>query len=427
MVVDVPRARELFGDEQLGWLLDRLRRRLERGEPLTGRLRLDDPSPGQRDALERLTGRRPRPGGSISIAVDDLATVLAHAGIADDLGALVEAVTGRVEDLRQRAAREQAAWEVVHGDLLAGASRIDPALAAWAEELAATGLLRRAASTPDQARRLADEALVVLQALPAVGIARAELAAACLGDSHALDDGRSVTALVLRAIEVWQGLPRRDRTAAERRALWARVGVLTEELSAPALVCNLPAGGEGLLARVLRLHLDVGEPCRVTLGQLVRHPPAWGGLAGRVVSICENPTVVAAAAARLGPACSPLLCTDGQPSGTVQALLAQLRDAGAVLRFHTDLDAGGIRIGNLLVDRFGAVPWRMSADDHAAAVRWVGAGGPPLPAVLPTAVWDTRLPEAMRRLGRAIHEEQLLDVLLHDLDTRGGAGGQRHG
>lgn len=417
MTVDVARARALFGDEQLGWLIDRLRRRLERDQPLTGRLRLDDPTADERDALERLTGRRPRPGRSISIEVDDLAAVVAHAGIADDLVALVEAVSGPVEDVRGRVAREQAAWDALHRELRDRVVRIDPDLVAWADEVAASGALRRSASAPAPAARLVTDVACILEVLPAPGIARTQLAAARLGDSHALDDDRAVTALVLRAIEVWQGLPRRERSAAERRALWARVGVLTDELSAPVLVCNLPAGGDGLLARVLRLHLDVGEPWRITLGQLVRHPPDWAVLSGQVVSVCENPTVVAAAAARLGPSCAPLLCTDGQPSGAVQTLLGALREVGAQLRFHTDLDAGGVRIGNLLVDRFGAVPWRMSADDHAAAVQRFGAGGPALAREVPEAVWDPQLRLSLQRHGRAIHEEQVLDTLLADLDT----------
>jgi len=420
VTVDLARARALFGDEQLGWLIDRLRRRLERDQPLTGRLRLDDPTPDQRDALERLTGRRPRPGRSISIEVADLAAVVVRAGIADDLVALVKAVSGPVEDLRGQAAREQAAWDAVHRQLRDRVAGIDPALLVWADEVAATGALRRSAAAPAPAARLVEDVVCVLEVLPSSGIARTQLAAARLGDSHALDDDRAATAMVLRAIEVWQGLPRRDRSAAERRALWAGVGVLTDELSAPVLVCNLAAGGDGLLARVLRLHLDVGEPCRITLGQLVRHPPDWAVLRGQVVSICENPTVVAAAAARFGPAGAPLICTDGQPSGAVQALLVELCEVGAQLRFHTDLDAGGVRIGNLLADRFGALPWRMSADDHAAAVQQVGDGGPALAGEVPTAVWDPQLQAALRRHGQAIHEEQVLDTLLADLDTARG-------
>jgi len=414
VAVDRERARELFGGEDLGWVIERLRRRLERREPLEGRLRLDAPTDAQRVALEALTGRRPRAARSISIEVSDLLAVVRHAGIADDLRGLVEAVSGRVEDLLARAEGERVGWQGVHAAARVGAGEIDAPLVAWVDDLESSGLLRRFAPTPELAGGLADEALRVLAALPGDGRPRAELAAAILGDSHALDDGRPVATLVLRGIESWTGLPRRDRSAAERRALWARVGVLTDELSAPALVLNLRAGGDGLLARVLRAHAGAGEPARVTLRQLVRYTADWGSLVGHGISICENPTVVAAAATRLGAACAPLICTDGQPSGAVQALLGQLVDAGVRMRFHVDHDAGGIRIGNLLVDRFGATPWRMGAGDYVTAATSAG-GGRALEGDPADALWDEGLRPRMVEIGRAIHEEQVLGELLQDL------------
>jgi uncharacterized protein (TIGR02679 family) len=241
----------------------------------------------------------------------------------------------------------------------------------------------------------------------------AHLAAATLGDSHALDDGTPVSTLVLRAIEVMTDLPRRDRSADERRSVWARVGVLLDELSAAALALGLRPGGDGLLARTLRAHADAGEPCRITLRQLVRHPPDWSRLAGADVAVCENPSIVSAAADRLGARCPPLICTDGQPSGAVQALLGRLSDAGARLRFHTDFDHGGLRIGNLLADRFAALPWRMSHADYEAAA--AGRTGVPLASAPEEASWDGELAAAMAQRGVAVHEEQLLDTLLADL------------
>lgn len=414
MAVDRARARELFGGDELGWVIGRLRRRLERREPLEGRLRLDAPTEAQRDAVESLTGRRPGASRSISIEVADLLAVVRHAGIADDLPTLVEAVSGPVDDLVARADRERTGWQEVTAAVRAAAAEIDGHLLAWVDDLESSGLLRRFAPSPELGRALAGDALQVLAALPGGGRPRAELAASVLGDSHALDDGRPVATLVLRGIEAWTDLPRRDRSASERRALWARVGVLTDELSAPALALNLPAGGDGLLARILRVHADAGEPARITLRQLVRHPVDWGPLTDRVVSVCENPTVVAAAAMRLGRACSPLVCTDGQPSGAVQTLLAQLVEAGVGLRFHVDHDVGGLRIGNLLVDRFAAVPWRMGAADYAGAAM-SASGGRTLEGDPPDASWDDDLRRRMRQLGRAVHEEQVLEALLQDL------------
>ena len=411
MTVDLRRAAALF-DADLAWVVDRLQARLERGQPLPGRLRLNAPTGAQRDAVERLTGRRPTTAGSIGIEVAELERVIANAGIASDLRSLIESLRGPVVDRTALAAAEQQRWTAVHERLRADATQLDPALATWVDELAATGLLRRLVGDPAAAADLGQQALLVLSRLPADAVPLSQLAATTLGDSHALDDDTSLATLVLRGIEAVTRLPRRDRSAAERRALWARVGVLLDELSAPALVAGLRPIGEGLLARVLRAHADAGEPCRVTLRTLVRHRPDWSCLAGQRVLVCENPTVVAAVTDRWGPTTPAVVCTDGQPSGAVQTLLTQLTAAGVALDFHVDFDGGGIRIGNLLVDRFGAAPWRMSRADYEAVA---ANAGRPLGAAPPEASWDPGLATAIVARGRAVHEEQLLHELVHDL------------
>ena len=411
MTVDRARAEALFG-EDLAWIVDRLQARLERGQPLPGRLRLADPTEGQRDALERLTGRRPTSARSISVEVAELERILLRAGIAQDLGALVEVLRGPVVDRAAVAAAEQERWAVVHERLRADAEEVHASLVGWADELLATGLLRRLAGDADTAADLGNQALAVLRRLPADAVPLSQLAATTLGDSHALDDDTSVATLVLRGIEAVTGLPRRDRSAAERRALWARFGVLLDELSAPVLVAGLRPEGGGLLAATLRAHSDVGEPCRNTLRTLVRHPADWTSLPGRRVLVCENPTVVAAVADRCGSEAPPLVCTDGQPSGAVQTLLGQLAEAGVALDFHVDFDGGGIRIGNLLVDRFGASPWRMGWIDYEMAA---ASAGRELGAAPPEASWDPELTPAIMARGRAVHEEQLLDELVAEL------------
>jgi uncharacterized protein (TIGR02679 family) len=411
MTVDRARAQALFG-EGSAWIVDRVQACLERGRPLPGRLRLTAPTDAQRDALERLTGRRPTAADSISVEVAELERILHRAGIADDLGALVVALRGPVVDRAAAAAAEQQRWTEVHEALRAEAEQVHASLAVWADELAATGLLRRLAVDPDTASRLTGQALAVLRRLPTDAVPLAQLAATTLGDSHALDDDTALSTLVLRGIEAVTGLPRRDPSAAERRALWARVGVLLDELSAPVLVAGLRPMGDGLLATTLRMHADAGEPCRITLRMLVRHPADWSSWSGRQVLVCENPTLVAAVADRCGVATPPLVCTDGQPSGAVQALLGQLAEAGAALHFHVDFDGGGIRIGNLLVDRFGATPWRMGRADYELAA---ASAGRPLGAAPPEASWDHDLTGAIVAHGRAVHEEQLLDEFVDEL------------
>jgi uncharacterized protein (TIGR02679 family) len=157
---------------------------------------------------------------------------------------------------------------------------------------------------------------------------------------------------------------------------------------------------------------DAGEPAVLTLRQLTRDPPRLA-LAGQVLSVCENPVVVAAAADRLGADAAPLVCTSGQPGAAVMALLIAAHRAGATLRHHGDFDWGGLRIGNVLFARLPVTPWRF---DTAAYLR-VATGGRPLSGVPVAAAWDPDLAEALHRHGWAVEEERVLDDLLSDLGT----------
>ncbi|GDY56623.1 hypothetical protein SVIO_072460 [Streptomyces violaceusniger] len=60
--VDHGRLARLLGDPGCAWLLDRIRRRMERAEPLTGPVILAAPTDGERAAAERLLGRAPAAG-----------------------------------------------------------------------------------------------------------------------------------------------------------------------------------------------------------------------------------------------------------------------------------------------------------------------------------------------------------------------------
>jgi uncharacterized protein (TIGR02679 family) len=406
MTVEVERARSLLGQPELGWLVERCRERLSRGQPLEGTVTLTAATTAQREAADRLLGRRPTRGTSLRLELDQLARVLRDAGIADRLEDAVAAVTGPVDDLAAARAAKARQWAQLFGSLRAAAS--SPSIEAYADDLEGSGLLRRLADGDvERAERLARQAMHVVAALPAAGLPLARFAASTVGDSHGLDPGRPVATLALRAIQHLTGHLRSDRGAAERRALWARVGVLCDELSGAALVHALVADGDGPTDVMLRTAAAAAEPVRVTLRQLVHHPPTF---AAERVWVCENPAVVALAADLLGRRCPPLVCTDGQPSGAVQTLLSQLTAAGALLTVHADLDWGGIRIVNFLVDRFHAEPWRMGVDDYLAAPEGIPLRGRPA-----SAVWTDELTWAMRERGTAVHEEQVADALLGDL------------
>ncbi len=161
--------------------------------------------------------------------------------------------------------------------------------------------------------------------------------------------------------------------------------------------------GSRVTDRALVLHAEAGEPYRLTTRQLLREPPTFGPTpTQRTVYVCENPTVVAAAANQLGAAGAPLVCIEGQPKTAARVLLGHLVAAGIRLAYHGDFDWAGIRIGNLMLRRHGAVPWRFATADYRAA-----RGGRPLEGPPVAAAWDAQLAAAMVEVGRAVHEEEM--------------------
>lgn len=411
--VDRERVHRLLGGDDLAWLVERVRRRLARGRPLTGTVSRQPASGAERVAVARLLGRPVRARASVTVDLEDLAAVVARAGAAPDLRTAVEALVGPVADEVAEQAAERRAWQRVVDGARTWAS---PAgLDAWLDEVAGSGLLRRqAGGSVEEAARLLDQLAAVVAALPAGGVPLPRLAAAALGDTKALDRDRPVTALAAGAAAVLGGVPPRDEAqtvTAWRREAWASVGVLVGALTAPVLTVGLPGDPATGTGRLLGVAAERGEPLHLSLRQLVGDPPRLA-LPGQRVWVCENPTVVAVAADALRAGCPPLVCTGGQPSTAVATLLRQLVSAGAALAYHGDFDWPGVQMTNAALRRFGAVPWRMGTADYLAAAprsRRPLSGEPVTPA------WDGGLRAAMGDAGVAVEEELVVDDLLADL------------
>jgi uncharacterized protein (TIGR02679 family) len=133
------------------------------------------------------------------------------------------------------------------------------------------------------------------------------------------------------------------------------------------------------------------------------------------VFICENPTIVGLAAARLGHSCPPLVCVDGEIKTAGRVLLRALQDGGSKLFYHGDFDWPGIAIANRIFREFSALPWRF--DDEAYAETADLRCKPLTGIVLPTP-WSPRLSQMMELSGRACDEELVSDALLADLELR---------
>jgi uncharacterized protein (TIGR02679 family) len=397
-------------------LLAAARRSLERtGGMLTGRISVADPDDAERKAIIGITGVH-QPAGTrrltLSLAALD-AAVSRGAGCG-----LVPLLTELGGPLRNRPAA--AASLAASRAELAALAEASPLSAScdwyrqWVGELRQDGTLTRLATQGDAG--LLGQAVRVLEFLDgravagglagAAPIALPALAAQLTGDTKALNHGTGLGTLVLRALALQAGVAR-PGSAAERRELWDRAGVLVDDLASRVLVLNLPAEGEGL-GEWLTSAARYGTPFQVTLHQVTAHPIQVSCLR---IFVCENPAVLRRACAELGAACPPLVCTEGRPSTAFHRLMSVAVGAGAELWYHGDFDWPGVAIAADVIARYGGRAWRMGASDYRQAARpGIGLGGDSV-----ATPWDPGLSEAMRAEGYAVYEETVGDQLLADL------------
>ena len=416
------RLQRLLGGDPLALLRRRLRKCFEHA-PLDSpveRLCLSKLTAEEHAALAALLGRGQRPSKSLSIDVQLIDAALQRAGIAPSLRHALEQLDGPII----HRATEQQRLERLWSEVIGGCKH--PDLEALLETAGGFGLLKRlAGQDAPRATQLCQRVEAVLQRLPASGVPRSQLAADALGDAHALDDGQAAATLVLAA---WRrrvpsarddgdnmplassdnGDARRTADKERSRAVWARAGVLVNELARPALFLNLPAHDAE------RNGWPPGEPAYASLRSLLRSPPRWN-VAGRKIHVCENANFLAIAADHWGARCAPLVCTDGAPAAAQQCVLSQMVQAGARLYYHGDFDWPGLWIGNCVIRRYGARPWRFNAADYLAALQTASRFGQVLKGRAVEAIWDSALTTAMQAHQVAIAEEAVASLLLQDL------------
>lgn len=238
-----------------------------------------------------------------------------------------------------------------------------------------------------------------------------DLAVRVTGDTKALNEGAGpLPKLVLGALAE-RSRTTRPENSQESRALWEEHEVVPDDLASRALVLGLPARGEGL-GEWLTDAAARGIPFQVTLHQLVSMPVT---VSAPVVYVCENPAVLRAAAQRLGTDSAPLICSEGWPSAAFHRLASAVVEGGGRLRHHGDFDRAGLSITRRMIERHGALPWRMGASDYLAHEP---RESHPLGAAPESSPWDPELERAMARRGHVVFEESVVDVLLEDLRAR---------
>jgi uncharacterized protein (TIGR02679 family) len=237
---------------------------------------------------------------------------------------------------------------------------------------------------------------------PPIGLA--EVASEITGDAHGLDSGVPA-ALVLRALAIALGAAP-AASAAERRHLWQRADVSTDEVSGTVITWALRPPGRDRWSAMMRERADLGLVTHLTVHELQRAADLIRP--GEIIHACENPQVLQRLA--MAGVEHPVACMSGNPATAGMTLLAR-----TVVLYHGDFDWPGIAIARRIFDR-GARPWRfgrmdyVDAIDHLPADNRLGLNGRPQ-----ATPWDEGLSAAMTAADVAVHEELTVDVLLSDL------------
>ena len=240
--------------------------------------------------MESLLGRRP----AKRLDLQELEAALVARGIGSDLcDSLARLGCPPSADAARRRSDRARAQDARESLRSAVSTWHEPWAAVWANEIAGAGLLPD--YDGDEAARLAGDVRRLLDHLddaqPSAS-SRTEIAATLYGSAHALDPGTRRASAVTHALRHRNG-------PLDERELWEAAGILSDQVSAPALVWSLPVDGASPLDLHIRFALHAGLPLHLSLFALRRHPIAVD--AGTPVLVVENPRLVEAAAERSLP------------------------------------------------------------------------------------------------------------------------------
>lgn len=386
-------------------VLDAARQRARRGfHTESGTVRVELTTP-QRREVARLLGT-PWDVSGRPVRLQDLGTALAEHGLT--VREFVETLDGRpVVNRRELHAEHQVAADAERSAaiaLLTDAGIETTCAETW---LADSGLPRPGTGN---LRALTEQVVRVWHRLPGQsrpGVRLAQLAASALDNAHALDYREELGRAVSRLIALAHGLPRPLRAGRDWRRAWSAAGVRCDGVSSRVLVLNLPLRGDNPAARCSAA--VPGEPLWLSLRAITGD---WTVPTGTSVFVCENPTVLEAAADELGPRCPPLICTDGIPSLAALDLIAGLAATGCAINVRADIDdAGFVVVEQVRSVAPAATPWRYDATSYTQHLGLTGIAAA-------DGDEETRLRQLRELYARhriPLHEEALLDQLLTDL------------
>jgi uncharacterized protein (TIGR02679 family) len=411
MSANSDRLRLLFSRPELQRLVKRLCERRELGRPLTGTLILEAALPQERRAIDQLLRRATTTGASLGVPLDTLLRQLRTAHIADSWPEILDVMCGAPDPNRALIAAKLRSWEELWNHARTTLPSEFPVILKWLEQLRRDGLLKRLSrDEPEAAGVWITQAVDLFRQLPFNDEPLARLAARLVRNSHGLDPGSPLATIALRGLALIYGCST-PKSAAERRELWFKAGIVCDELSAPVLTFNLLLRGPHPLSEILGLASSAVVPLHLST-RLLQASEWRSVVAPPRIYVCENPSIVAFVVRHLGESSAPLICLDGEPKTAGWLLLQHLRSAGADLWYHGDFDWEGIAIASRVINRVDARPWRYTAEDYLSASGVEPLEGSPVPTP-----WCPSLATALSERQIVIHEEAVAELLLEDLQT----------
>jgi uncharacterized protein (TIGR02679 family) len=413
--IDLPRLRDVLGKPQLAPLLERLKKRLQQGKGLNGRLSFLQPAPEFHQAMVQLLGRRPQDSKGLSFELEELETLLLRAKLAPSLESALRALLGPVENLQKLKQQDTQLWEALFKE---AQQQCPESERAGLDSLKHLGLLKRLCQgDAERAKHWLDDVLALLRESPYPGLPLAQVASERFGDAHALDVGQVRNSLFLHffKVKLSDSTPNSSDTELRRQA-YGELGILCDELSAPVLAWNLRATGTSWLDQLLQHYVGAQEPCRLSTRNLLRH--SFSVDPNQKILLCENPSLVAMAASRYAnqPVQHALVCTDGQLTTSGHLLLRKFQSGKMQMQAHGDFDWPGLRMVQHLRAKYQVNLWRFGAQDYGHALQVSRASDRlSLQGQACATPWDPELREAMLTQQVAIHEEALAEQLLPDL------------
>lgn len=394
---------KIFGSEDWDWCRFRLRKTFESGKTLPNSICLNKPSTSERRAYNAFFSKAGYQG-ALRVNTKTLEQELKTAFHTPNLLAALEICDGPLTNRLALEEQEKKNWQKVQDDALTALPHLAEKISKSFEQ----GIWRRlSAGNLEQAQTWVNALKNLHSTLSKErNIMLTVLAARICGDAHALDRGQALGRL---AIKIFCNQQQHDNVLSWRQN-WRSLGVIPPETTAPVLCHGIQWPKLGL-GDLWNQSTALGEPLRLTFRSLEHAPTP---LSKNPVYICENPTIIEAAARRLGTRCHPIICSDGQASSAAIKLIQMLEQAGAQLFYHGDADWPGIAIANNLFQQFHTIkPWRFNAEHLLQAHELLG---PKLEGTPIEATWDTAFSKALSKRGRALHEESTLELLLSDLD-----------